>query len=239
MNLGIGLAPTTSLVLLSGFSALAVIACDPSLSPASESGVGARDVCDNTPAPGWVLRDKDGQRVQALVEPRCGQSSNLTVMNRCRPLDFGASSNFPCVRVIDHDGRYINILYELSTGLIEPCQGGYGSDIDAKWKEAGNLSPRYLGADCAGDPYGDLDRSKYSPEQLRARAVYRAEGNLWYPSESSCFERDTPVWTWDPGSHTCQANGASSSALCVFRPTPDWIHTLLPNPPYTMAVEYE
>src|SRR4051812_36667988 len=28
------------------------------------------------PEPRWVLRDKDGVRVQALVEPRCGQNGD-------------------------------------------------------------------------------------------------------------------------------------------------------------------
>jgi len=236
MNFGLGLSQISALALT---GALAGVACDPSSVPANEPGVDARGACDYTPAPRWVLRDKDGQRVQALVEPRCGQGSNASADSRCLPLDFGTSSSFPCVRVIDHDGRYINILYELTTGLIEPCQGGLDGELDSEWKKDRNA--RYLQPGCEGDPYAVLgEEGSFSPESLNGRSVRYVEGNFWYLSESSCVERDTSHWQWNSFDQKCvEVLPPYIPALCVFRPTPEWVHTLLPNPPYTIAVEYD
>lgn len=223
-------------VAASGLSLFANAACDPTEPEAQGPGTVAREMCDYTPAPRWVLRDKDGARVQALVEPRCGPVGDSK--GQCLPLAFGPSGSFPCVRVIDHEGRYINLLYELATGLIGPCTLIDEDDLDKKWKvDRGAL---YLQDGCKGEPYTrSAHMADYgSPEFTRPRTVEYADGNFWYQSELSCFDVETPQWEWLAELQECYVPPQFFD-VCVYKPMATWVHELLPNPPYTLEVEYD
>jgi len=225
-------------VAASGAFSIANIACDPQGAEpqAQEPGGVARALCDYTPAPRWVLRDGDGVRVQAMVEPRCGIVGDLK--GQCLPLEFGPSGRFPCVRVIDHEGRYINLLYELATGLIGPCNLIYEDDVEKKWKvDRGAL---YLQEGCEGDPYTPSGSGfQYgNPQFTSPRVVTYADGNFWYPSELSCFDLETPQWEYSVETQECYVPPQFFD-VCVYRPMATWVHELLPNPPYTMEVEYD
>lgn len=213
-----------------GVLVLACIACDPPSAHVEDYDVHPREMCDVVPAPRWVLRDKDGTPVKAMVEPRCGHLLNH---GDCLPLDFGSSSSFPCVRVVDHESRFINLQYELASGRIEPCNAPVYGELSLDWSEIGGW---YLDEACAGEPYTPLFADLDYHELTSARGIFHAEDNIWYASEKSCVQADGEQWHSD----TLSCNVADPLLrLCVLRPIPSEIQDLLPNPPYTMAVEYE
>lgn len=148
--------------------------------PSESSPVSNEQGCEFLRAPRWVLRDKDGGRVRALVEPRCGRAANAEAGARCVQLDFGTADSYPCVRIIDSDGAYINLQYELKSGQLGPCQGGDYTDANSTWKETS--LPIYTSGDCQGQPY--ISKSPYGySEFTESGTLYFAEGDAWYVSE--------------------------------------------------------
>ena len=192
--------------------------------------------CEFLRAPRWVLRDKDGARVRALVEPRCGRAANASAGAGCLQLDFDTLDTYPCVRVIDHDGAYINLQFELQSGQLGPCQGGDFTDINTSWKQTGLALVAYANDKCEGDLFvwkGDYSYSEFT----EAGTLYFADGDAWYVSEKGCINDSVKQWGWSTKSNSCISLLPVSS--CPLRPVPAWVQNLLPNPPYTMAVEYE
>jgi hypothetical protein len=177
--------------------------------------------------PRWVLRDGDGVRVKALVQPRC-HGSDIP----CPPLEFGAPDGIPCVRVIDHESRYVNLLYDMNTGQLGHCMhSDQSSDIDKPWSEipgAAFTNAQCEGTAYAGNKYPDIE------EFTEARTLYFAENNLWLVSTEGCLL----TTYWLRSGVACEGPKGKFS-LCPLVVVPDWVQTLLPNPPYTMAVEYE
>jgi hypothetical protein len=185
-----------------------------------------------------VLRDRDGVRVQALVEPRCGASDGAESFDRCAPLEFDSPNMFPCVRVIDHEGRFINLQYDLTTGELGPCiysPGNLPENFSKPWTE--HLGVPFLNAQCDGAPYfPTYDGVWYgAPQFTRSRHPTFAENDVWFPAEEGCIFAQ--FWMLDVG---LVCDGPQSGyRLCPFKRVPEWVKTLLPNPPYTLAVEYE
>jgi len=186
-----------------------------------------------SPEPRWVLRDRDGVRVQALVEPRCGQWSDSEATARCRPLEFDSPNSFPCARVVDHEGRYLNLLFDLQTGKLDPCMftADMAGDINLPWNEIPGAA--FTNAECAGTAYSNLYDELGSSNYTRAHTIWFADGDMWLVSEKDCLVSN--FWWSDFG--TCKGPGGLSRR-CPLVVVPDWVKNLLPNPPYTMSVEY-
>lgn len=186
-----------------------------------------------SPEPRWVLRDRDGVRVQALVEPRCGQWSDSEATGRCRPLEFDSPNSFPCARVVDHEGRYLNLLFDLKTGKLDPCMftADKAGDINQPWNQIPGAA--FTNAECAGTAYSNLFGEIGSIDYTRAHTIWFADGEMWLVSEKDCLVSN--FWWSDFG--TCKGPG-NLSRRCPFVVVPDWVKNLLPNPPYTMSVEY-
>jgi len=215
---------TIAALLIVGF-----VACDDL--EREEKRAYQEDVCEYTPAPRWVLRDNAGKRVQALVEPRCGNNAGAPSFSRCLPLDFGSSSSFPCVRIIDHEGRYVNVQYELATGRLEPCLDD-GSDAFDKWEDGVTF---HLDPACEGVTHQLAERHRYyAPEFTTSRDFFNVGGKFWALTED-CVPSSHPQWQHSPG----ECAVLTQTDLCTVEPVPEWVLDLLPNPPYTMAVEYE
>jgi len=188
--------------------------------------------CESTPVPRWVLRDKDGKPVQALVEPRCGMWNDAQV--DCLPIDFGASSTFPCVRVVDHRGQYVNAVYELSSGTIGPCYGSIMTD-DHSWDTLSGVSNLFDDEICAGPHFGAANNfGYYSYYFTRGREIFQVEGEYLSLSGEGCTAEEKP---WVKGFECTESD--QTMTICLHQLVPDWAYNLLPNPPYTLAVEYE
>jgi len=180
----------------------------------------------------WVLRDKNGEAQEALVEPRCGYGGVAEANERCMPLEFGSPNSFPCVRVIDFDGQYINLQFDLQSGQLQPCMyGGGGLDDDLR------DTVSYLNDKCEGKPYAALvDVGYMEPEFTRARGLLYAEGDVWYVSEDEC---PGVMINYRYDSLTGNCNVRQEHFLCPYAPVPMWVRDLLPNAPYTLHVEYQ
>lgn len=218
--------------LIAMASGLGLNACDEEPSPKTgESAIAVRitegEQCESIPAPRWVLRDRDGNRIHALVEPRCGDGSYAESWNRCNPVDPASKRNFPCVRIIDHQGSFINLQYDLESGQLGPCQSY------TLHKDLADLGVQYLNDRCEGTQYISSGSSGGYPEFTTTRSIYFVGDDIWYVSQPGCVE-DAQIWGGDTCSGPFQGWGQ-----CPIRPIPDWVKNLLPNPPYTMAVEYE
>jgi hypothetical protein len=207
--------------------------CEPSTdaSASATSSDCAEDATCNTTSR-WVLRDKDGKAVEALVEPRCGHAGVPAAAERCLPLEFGSPNSFPCVRIIDFEGQYINLQYDLLSGTLEPCMYP-GGGKDGELREYTS----FIDSDCAGEPYGALSEIGYqAPEFTRARDLLYAADEVWYLSEVDCLE-DVVRYRYSVQLDECYPLG--EYFMCPFRPVPLGVRELLSNPPYTLHVEYE
>jgi len=226
---------------ISAILAMILASCDPADGSGGGQLVEPRSTCDYVPAPRWVLRDNDGNRVQAFVEPRCGRNSEAPSQRDCLHVDPASSSNFPCVRVFDHAGSYINLQYDLATGGLESCHGNMSTKIDlTKNVRDVIISGYFLDEKCDTTPYlpGYGEIGEGGTDSIR---LFFAEGKAWHTSGEGCIGGigiETKVWVWDIESKLCKGK-TSTSPLCPVKPIPDWVLNLLPNPPYTMAVEYE
>src|SRR5262245_26809768 len=94
----------------------------------------------------------------------------------------------------------------------------------------------YLKDACSGEPYTPLFAELGYNNFTSAQGIYFAAEDLWYASGGSCAEAGPMQWGWDPLLEECKESDPLD--LCVLRPIPPEIQNLLPNPPYTMAVEY-
>jgi len=108
-------------------------------------------------------------------------------------------------------------------------------NISQPWESIPEV--KYINSMCEGEryysaKYGD---GYYFPEFTAGRGFVFVEGKLWYPSEQGCLE-GVPVWRVLTG--TC-GKGPQPETICPIRIVPDWVENLLPNPPYSLAVEYE
>lgn len=95
--------------------------------PADTSTSGGEDTNDGTDSDdstdgipdhepsGWVLRDKDGEVVDAIVEPRCDFDLPF---ESCSP---DGQFNATCVRVYVLDGEPVNMTFDLKTGRWQDC----------------------------------------------------------------------------------------------------------------------
>lgn len=183
--------------------------------------------------PRWVLRDKDGEPVKALVEPRCGHWGVSPANDRCMPLDFGSPNSLPCVRIIDHDGTFVNLNYDLLSGTLEPCMQGIGSVADPL-RDTGVI---FLDAACEGAPYASIVAFGIGSDFTRSRDLIFADGDLWYVSEQGCPGL-VMSYIWNPQTKTCVPLG-NDNFVCPVLPVPVGIRGLLPTPPYTLGIEYQ
>lgn len=184
-------------------------------------------LCTCTQISHWVLRDKDGNRINAMVEPRCGLVTDSPANKECLPPDFGAEKVFPCVRVIDHEQRPINLQYDLETGSLERCMKG-AEDPDRFFYDLPFVE--YATNDCSGPPY---DKAYVDGDIVQAQSLEWIEGDIWYLSREGCLiDADTFYFSSEG---ECIAGGTYT--ICPFHPVPQWVRDLLPNPPYTLEVE--
>ncbi|HEY0137001.1 MAG TPA: hypothetical protein VGB85_23120 [Nannocystis sp.] len=192
-------------------------------------------------SPRWVLRDKDGARMPALVEPRCGHWHDSQTQLHCDPPEFGSPGRFPCALVSFWEGQYINLQYELKSGTFGPCMSGQApAEGNSSLRELAGFGFHYTDDACEGSLFKEMlggGGGNYGSDVSRhSRDVFRAVGKDWYISSEDCIDPG-PCRIWLPSTSECQQD--TCERLCPLKPVPQWLYELMPNPPYTMAVEYE
>lgn len=190
--------------------------------------------CDCSPSPRWVLRDTDGQRVQAAIRPSCGRTWASSFRNSCLPVEFDGPYTYPCILISSHESRSIRVHFDLQTGKIGPCNQSVDRDPNESWFES-NLSQIYLDDSCTGPTYKDVNLANLES----SRRIHWVEGIPWYASEEGCVKQDG--WSWNLFMDSCFSHLPLEDFeyYCPYKPVPDWVQELLPNPPYTVSVEYE
>lgn len=77
---------------------------------------------DDIPRSHWVLRDKDGVPVEAMVSGTCGQDYDAPHYVSCSSnILYGNIDEYPCVLITYLKNKYVNTLYKLETGKPEQC----------------------------------------------------------------------------------------------------------------------
>lgn len=221
----------TSLYLIAGCGSSMSQESDSSSETSSETGECECPSCPCSEVPHWVLRDKDGSLVDALVQPRCGRLG-VPLEHKCnKPFDFDTNRQFPCARIISHKGKYINLDYELSTGHIELCMFD-----DPTHSPPYTKAGFYSNAQCEGDRHKLLFNVEGS-EHTQSRWVAWRGFVLWYDYGINCLP-GASIWYYDSEEDECLSYSGSGT-FCPIQPIPDWVRGLLPNPPYTLTLEHE
>lgn len=176
------------------------------------------------PAPArWVLYDADEVAVDAVVAPSCVDPA---LCNLPEPGHQGAVSP-QCVRVIWHEGSYVDLRYGSATGLLGDCR------TTPLW-DAEHPPGAFPGADCAPPAYFPAGEGTSSASRWERGIKAFADGHFEYES------RDTPAMGFYPANswlgNECVVNILLSGGT-PWLPVPDWAVGLLPNPPYSLRWE--
>lgn len=171
--------------------------------------------------PHWVLRDRYGVAIDALVAPTprgfaIGVPGLLTAPVEDTTPRFGKVA-YPCVRIEYLGNDHLNFEYELASGRPEPCARS----------EFASLSQMSVFTDprCAGEAYAQC-----------CMDPFLSNGTFYYVEGPPLREDVEPTYSWD-WDGTCQETSVPKD-LHHFRSVPDWVINALPDPPYTLTLEY-
>ncbi|MBL9103711.1 MAG: hypothetical protein JNL82_22380 [Myxococcales bacterium] len=186
------------------------------MEPAPEAAPGLR--------PRWLLRDKDGEAVKAMVEPHCGDDPE-----DCRVPDMGAAPEFRCVHVTVFEDRYVGMLYGLADGSPLACHA-------APLEEMGNTC--WSQDDCSGPKFRAGPEAFGSARPDTERTIYRKGDELFYvsseqpPQEVECFYAHPTMG--------CYHFEGGPQKVFPIVPVPDEMMELLAaGAPYTIEVVYD
>lgn len=171
---------------------------------------------DGLPRPHWILKDKDGNPVQADVYP--GYSARVTKFSEIAP---------ECVSVSYIGKRSVGLGYLLATGtLAVQSDCVYGVANYATWRDG----PYRIFADaaCQGDPY-----------YLGVLSGVKIGGTFYYADGDPSIVKAATYYQWNTTSSTCVAvSPANGQDLWMLKPVPADIVSLLPDAPYSMELVY-
>jgi hypothetical protein len=175
--------------------------------PQGEPGIGI-----DFPNPHWILRDKDGNPVDASIYPYSAFNHDYKRFE----------SNGNCVHVSNFgDSRPIAIPYDLATGDATEC----ATYKYSTWHDASLVY--YLDSNCSN--------KKYYPNSYGVVPVI--SDILYYPGG---IETDSSTYyTWNNATSTCNPiPNITNLKFYEYIPVPDWVVNLLPDAPYTLSMEY-
>jgi hypothetical protein len=193
------------------------------------------DLSEAVPFPRWILRDKDGVPVKALVRPTCGFSN----YGGCEHPDF-EDFNFTCIHVSFLGSRYINTKYSLATGRIE----GEGCGLNFPGLDGYDYIPSvvFVDPDCSGTPYaspGVMFEANPGDDSvdLPPRRISVIGDKLLYASMNAGAS-DSPVYYEPVYSQNKCLSWTMVEPLYPLLPVPVEVLDALPNPPYHLTIEY-
>lgn len=169
--------------------------------------------------PRWILRDKNGTVIEALVQPSCGDPQT------CDLSDFWEDPTYPCVNVVMLGEKFISLMYRLSDGSPLGChKAGFDPAQGACSLTADCLPPYFAGYQYV---FGAL-----RPDVVRS--VYQDGGQLFYVSPNGSVEGEC----WAPGFNGCTLV-AGKQTLFPILPVPEEVMNALPDAPYKLEVAYD
>lgn len=172
--------------------------------------------------PRWILRDKDGVAVRAIVEPHCPDEED------CRIPDVGAPPTFSCVHVTTFEDRYVGLVYGVADGSPLSC---YPKENFPSLLEACSAEP-----DCSGPYFYAGAEGFFSDRPDAVRTVYRKGDELFYvassqPAEQDCFFRDVV--------DGCFKYAQPLVVYPIVPVPPEYVELLAAGAPYTLAAAYD
>jgi hypothetical protein len=174
----------------------------------------------------WVLRDSDGDPVNAVVEPTCRGGGANCVIPEIGTLGGIAPQ---CVRLFWLGEQYVNMNYLLATGSARDCSGG---------TSPGLISAAYLDDECAGQPYNDMYEGIQDAYHFTRRVRYWDDAGALYYAGAEDVIPAQPYYYWDNSGEECLLYALDNSAhLRAWFPVPDWAVEALPEPPYSITWE--
>lgn len=166
------------------------------------------------PANQWILRDKNGDIINAVFEPKCiGETQG-----DC--LSFSSEKDYPCISLQYLDTKPVWVNYDIKTGSPVSCytkqEAWYGFYFD--------------NADCSGTPY-----STDFFGLIEIRELLRKENKLyWTNPESNEIQISQP---YSLEGESCTEIGFDIPLVHKITEIPSEIYELLPNGPYTISLE--
>lgn len=166
------------------------------------------------PNPRWVLRDKDGAAVPAVVNP--GYTTSLP--------RFGSTRD--CVGISHYGQRHIDLSYELATGAV----GARATDVcpspivaeTAEWHVAAAVW-RYSDAACT------------KPIASNSQYLFSVAGRLYH---SGTGAPTVPATLYGWTSYGACEGVPNTAQYWAVEPVPADVVNLLPNPPYSLELVY-
>lgn len=176
------------------------------------------------PAPSrWVLYDADGVAVDAVVAPFCVDVAQCNI-----PEPGSRGDVLPqCVRVIWHEGAFVDLPYGTSSGLLDDCRRG------PLW-DAEHPPGAFATATCAPPAYFPGGEGIGATYRWERKIKAFADGRFEYESADQPPMGLYPAYSW-LGSD-CVENYLLGGGR-PWLPVPDWAVELLPNPPYSLRWE--
>lgn len=173
--------------------------------------------------PRWLLRDKNGAPVRAIVEPHCGGDPE-----DCRVPDIGEPPDFRCVHVTMHEDRYVGLLFGVADGDPLTC----------------NLAPLpspqstcSAQPDCNGSFFHNV-AEEFDPDRPDApRTTFRRGDELFFVS-SEPIEPDQCFFV-DIIDGCLPSNGPTKPLFPILPIPAEFMTLLLDGAPYTLEAAYD
>ena len=172
--------------------------------------------------PRWLLRDKNGDVVRAIVEPHCGDDPE-----DCRVPDIGDPPDFRCVHVTMHEDRYVGLLFGVADGDPLTCN-------NEPLPPPSSLCSSQ--PSCNG-PFFNNIAEEFDPDRPDApRTTYRRGDELFFvssvaPEEVQCFFVDVI--------DGCVAIGPKTALFPILPIPAEFTTLLLAGAPYTLEAAYD
>lgn len=172
---------------------------------------------DGVPRPHWVLRDKDGEPVQAHVGGPGWSTTAAVSKSRF------TNAHGDCVWISQMGQREIGLAYSLATGKLDNC----GSKPAASWREASSTTYLigFATSACDGDGYS-LTGGDH---------VQRIGSTHNYVDGAPT--RMTTYYVWN-GISCEEKTLAAGRDLWAFKQIPADVQNLLPAAPYSLELAY-
>jgi hypothetical protein len=173
----------------------------------------------------WVLRDADGDPVNAIVEPMCdGPGADCAIPSIGQV--GGIASK--CARVIWLGDQYVNMAYALASGTPQDCNPS----------SPGLVSALYLDDSCAGQPYAGAGAGVQDAHRFTRHVAFWEDADALYYETADAAIAPQPYYYWNNSGDTCLYDAFNNGLYFrAWAPVPDWAITALAEPPYSLSWE--